>query len=64
MFNPLCTAKVWFPKYVPSLITSLHHKAIEDISPINASPKKKYALLNPCIVNTPVVVKVNRDNEL
>ena len=29
IFNPLCTAKVWLPKYVPSDITSLNHKDID-----------------------------------
>jgi hypothetical protein len=29
MCKPLCTAKVWLPKYVPSDITSLNHKLIE-----------------------------------
>lgn len=29
IFKPLCTARVWFPKYVPSFVTSLNHKPIE-----------------------------------
>jgi hypothetical protein len=36
MFKPLCTANVWFPKYVPSDITSLNHKLIQNIKLINA----------------------------
>ena len=31
MFKPLCTAKVWFPIYVPSDIMSLNQNDIEDI---------------------------------
>jgi hypothetical protein len=59
MFNPLCTANVWLPKYVPSLITSRHQKPIERTTEIKANNKKKPALLNPCIVDTALVVKVN-----
>lgn len=29
IFKPLCTARVWFPRYVPSFVTSLNHKHIE-----------------------------------
>lgn len=32
IFKPLCTAKVWLPRYVPSDITSLNHKLIEYIT--------------------------------
>jgi hypothetical protein len=64
MFNPLCTAKVWFPKYVASLITSLHHNDIEEIRARKANIKILLALLNPCIVNTPLVVKVNKAVEV
>lgn len=40
IFKPLCTAKVWLPKYVPSEIISLNHKLIEYITKINARKKK------------------------
>ena len=40
MFNPLCTARVWLPKYVPSETTSLHQKDIDKISDIKAVAKK------------------------
>jgi hypothetical protein len=60
MFNPLCTANVWLPKYVPSLITSRHQNDIEVTSETKANIKKIFALLKPCIVNTPLVVKVNK----
>jgi hypothetical protein len=40
IFKPLCTAKVWLPKYVPSDITSLNHKPIEYITKIKAMKKK------------------------
>jgi len=64
MFNPFCTAKVWFPKYVASLMTSLNQNDIEEINRINANIKKLLAWLNPCIDNTPVVVKVNKDTHV
>jgi len=59
MFNPLCTANVWLPKNVPSLITSLHHNDIDEISVTKAKDRNVSALLKPCIVNTPLVVNVN-----
>jgi len=34
IFNPFCTAKVWFPKKVPSDITSLNQKDIDEITNI------------------------------
>jgi len=61
MFKPLWTARVWLPKYVASLITSLNQKDIEDIKVINAKNKKYLALLKPCIVKTPVVVSVKSE---
>ena len=61
IFNPLCTAKVWLPKYVASLITSLNQNAIEETTNIKANVKKYSALLKPCIDNTPLVVKANKD---
>jgi hypothetical protein len=33
-FNPLCTARVWLPKYVPSAIISLNHNDIDNINAI------------------------------
>jgi hypothetical protein len=39
MFNPFCTAKVWLPKYVPSLITSRHQKDIEETTAIKEQAK-------------------------
>jgi hypothetical protein len=59
MFNPLWTAKVWFPKYVPSLITSLNQKDIERISKTRDDIKKYPALEKPCIDNDAVVVSDN-----
>ena len=59
IFNPFCTAKVWLPKYVPSLITSRHQNDIDSITDKKADVKKLFALLKPCIVNTPLVVNVN-----
>jgi hypothetical protein len=64
MLSPFCTANVWFPKYVPSLITSRHHNDIDNTNVIKAKVKKLPALLNPCIVNTVLVVKVNKAAEV
>lgn len=61
MFNPLWTAKVWLPKYVPSDMTSLHHKTIEYIKVIKANSANKLEWLKPCMVKTPVVVKVSKE---
>jgi hypothetical protein len=47
MFKPLCTAKVWLPRYVPSLITSRHQNDIENITDKNANNKILPALLKP-----------------
>jgi hypothetical protein len=59
-FNPFCTANVWLPKYVPSLIISLNQKDIEAVN-INKAPKNTmYELLKLCIANAPLVVKVNK----
>jgi len=64
IFKPLWTANVWLPKYVPSLITSRHQNDIERISNTKADIKKYSALIKPCIVNTPLVVKVNNAVEV
>jgi hypothetical protein len=64
ILSPFCTARVWFPKYVPSLMTSRHHNDIDSIRVNNAMFKKILALLNPCIVNTVLVVKVKRAVEV
>jgi hypothetical protein len=64
IFKPLCTAKVWFPKYVPSLITSRHQNVIEAITEIKANIKKLPERLKLCIVNTPLVVNVNKESEV
>ena len=34
IFNPLCTAKVWLPIYVPSAIISLNHNDIDKTNEI------------------------------
>jgi hypothetical protein len=39
MFKPLCTANVWLPRYVPSEIISLNHKAIEYATPTRVNNK-------------------------
>jgi len=39
IFNPLCTAKVWLPIYVPSAIISLNQNDIDKIKDIKAKSK-------------------------
>ena len=36
IFKPLCTARVWLPKYVASDMTSLNQKHIENTNETNA----------------------------
>jgi hypothetical protein len=60
IFIPLWTAKVWFPIYVASDITSLNHKAIVYMTKKRAKKKTVDAWAKLCIVNTPVVVSVNK----
>jgi hypothetical protein len=61
MLSPFCTANVWLPRYVPSLITSLHQNDMEDISNIKPDSAKLPALGKACIVDTPLVVNTRRD---
>lgn len=61
MLRPLCTANVWFPRYVASDITSLNHKDIEKIKLIKAEIRKYKANKKPCIVSTVDVVKANKE---
>jgi hypothetical protein len=61
MFNPFCTADVWLPKYVPSLITSLNHKDIEKIKAIKAKFKLISAQLKFWKDRTALNVKVNKE---
>ena len=60
MFKPLCTARVWFPKYVPSDITSLNQKNILDINNISAENSQCPAYWKLWKVKTAEVVKVNK----
>lgn len=64
IFKPLCTASVWLPRYVASEITSRNQKDIEETKEKKAKYKKYCALLNPCIVKTPVVVRVKRETHV
>jgi hypothetical protein len=61
IFKPLCTAKVWFPKYVASDITSRNQNDIEQTKDINANIKQYTALVKPCILRTPELVRVNKE---
>lgn len=58
IFKPLCTAKVWLPRYVASEITSLNQKDIDSINDKSARYKLFCAIAKPCIVNTKLVVRV------
>ena len=60
IFNPLCTANVWLPKYVPSVTTSLNQRNILDISSKKAINNHSWELEKPCIVSTPDVVRLKR----
>jgi len=64
MFKPLCTAKVWLPKYVPSLITSRHQNDIENITDKNANNKILPELLKPWKVETALVVNVSKASDV
>ncbi len=64
MFIPLCTAKVWLPKYVASLIMSLNQKDIEEIINASAINTKLSANKNPCIAETTEVVRVNKETDV
>ena len=58
-FKPLCTARVWLPKYVPSAIISLNHNDILLTKQIKDKKKILDACSKPCIHKTPVVVTLN-----
>ena len=64
MFRPLCTAKVWFPKYVPSDIISLNQNDIEKIRDSKANISIIFTKGKPCIVRTAEQVRVKREIEV
>jgi len=57
---PFCTANVWCPWYVPSVITSLNHKVIEYATKNKDVKNIVLILLNICILNAAEVVSDNR----
>lgn len=61
IFKPLCTASVWFPRYVPSLVTSLNHKAIEETTQVNDVYKIVKTVEKLWKVKTALKVSVKRD---
>lgn len=61
IFKPLCTARVWDPKYVPSVIISLNQNDIDAIKLSNPTNKPYIANIKPWKLNTAVVVTVNRE---
>jgi len=60
IFKPFCTAKVWLPKYVPSEITSLNQKAIEQTKDKKDKTKKLFAFSKPWNDDTLEVVSANK----
>ena len=61
IFNPLCTANVWFPKNVPSADISLNHSVIELIKDISEKSNTYFELLNKWKYDTPEVVNAKSD---
>ena len=61
IFKPLCTAKVWLPKYVASEITSLNQKHAEQTNDNKANWIKYCADTNVCINNAAPVVRAKRE---
>jgi len=61
ILSPFCTANVWLPKYVPSDITSLNHKDIDNIKAIKAKVKLLMAKLKFWNASTALKVNVNKD---
>ena len=60
IFKPLCTANVWFPRYVASDIMSLNHKDIDNIKQNKARYIKNCANIKLLKVNTALKVKFNK----
>lgn len=64
MFNPLCTANVWLPKYVPSLITSRHQNDMDKIRETSESVNILPAKWKAWKVETALVVKVSSETDV
>ena len=60
IFKPLCTAKVWLPRYVASLIISLNHKPIQYTNDVIANVTNRLEKKNVCIAKTVVHVRANK----
>lgn len=58
---PLNILLGFFNRLLPSEITSRHQNDIDNTRLIIANKTKTLELLKPCIVNTPLVVKVNKE---
>ena len=58
--SPLCTAREWLPKYVPSAIISLNQNDIDNIRAVKLKNRLFSAWANPWKVKTPDVVRLNR----
>lgn len=61
ILSPFWTAKVWFPKYVPSDITSLNHNDMDNIKAIKARIKLLIPILKFWNANIALYVKANKD---
>lgn len=61
IFKPLCTASVWFPRYVPSFVTSLNHKPIEYTTDMKDVYNTLKTIEKLWKVKTALNVRVNRD---
>lgn len=59
--KPLCTAKVWLPKYVDSIVISLNQKNIILSKQLNEANKNEIVLVKACIANVPVYAMLNKD---
>lgn len=64
MFKPLCTAKVWLPRYVASDIMSLNQSDIEKTNEKKPRLKLYPESVKPCILKTRLVVTVRRQTHV
>ena len=62
--SPFCTAKVWFPRYVPSADTSRNHRIIANSVDRNPRTTNVRPLANPWKYITPPDVRDSRANDV
>ncbi len=63
-FKPFCTAKVWFPKSVPSATTSRNHRIIALTVATKPKLRRVPPLANPLKYITAERVKVNNAKDV